>query len=536
MVANPEKSTSDCLMLLIKELGKLPHSLREALQTVEYLHDKLVTTCQGVPACRYAISDPPPSLGAFINKLQSSIIAYEKENAQSAAFSTDRRYHINPTNSRTNNVVRRCYKRFKQYTVDCWGSRDDDENDLSKTELDDAFDSLVVNFTENSPEIDPNDRTANFFCTSYGQMGKVFATSIVEELSNRVFNHSLTASNSMNNVQPQKDEPFTYNTRCVSRYTTTKFTGIMIDTGASNRSTAGYAQFLALQKITNVQLDKSSKDLVNVQFGIGSTSSSPQPKKYQSFSRFGHPFLLWDTSLHMLIQDSFAHNPCYLKTTELKRLHRRFGHPSVDRLYRILNRAGYDDNNNHREILRRITQFCHHCQKYGGSLGRFKFTLKDDVRFNYCIVVDIMYIDGSPLLHVIDESTKFQAGRWLQNLTAKHTWDMLCTCWIDTYIGPPDIISHDAGKNFTSREFQEYALSIGTKTKRIPVEAHHSIDLVERYHGPLRRIYKIIIAEIPGINKNLALQMTFKALNDTAGPDGLVPTLLVFGAYPRMTE
>jgi len=30
--------------------------------------------------------------------------------------------------------------------------------------------------------------------------------------------------------------------------------------------------------------------------------------------------------------------------------------------------------------------------------------------------------------------------------------------------------------------------------------------------------------------------MAFKALNDTAGPDGLVPTLLVFGAYPRIVE
>lgn len=32
-----------------------------------------------------------------------------------------------------------------------------------------------------------------------------------------------------------------------------------------------------------------------------------------------------------------------------------------------------------------------------------------------------------------------------------------------------------------------------------------------------------------------ALQMAIKAVNDTAGPDGLVPTLLVFGTYPRMT-
>lgn len=29
--------------------------------------------------------------------------------------------------------------------------------------------------------------------------------------------------------------------------------------------------------------------------------------------------------------------------------------------------------------------------------------------------------------------------------------------------------------------------------------------------------------------------MAVKAVNDTMGLDGLVPTLLVFGAYPRMT-
>jgi hypothetical protein len=30
--------------------------------------------------------------------------------------------------------------------------------------------------------------------------------------------------------------------------------------------------------------------------------------------------------------------------------------------------------------------------------------------------------------------------------------------------------------------------------------------------------------------------MAFKAINDSAGPDGIVPTLLVYGALPRMTE
>ena len=30
--------------------------------------------------------------------------------------------------------------------------------------------------------------------------------------------------------------------------------------------------------------------------------------------------------------------------------------------------------------------------------------------------------------------------------------------------------------------------------------------------------------------------MAVKAVNDTTGPDGLVPTLLVYGAYPRISN
>jgi len=30
--------------------------------------------------------------------------------------------------------------------------------------------------------------------------------------------------------------------------------------------------------------------------------------------------------------------------------------------------------------------------------------------------------------------------------------------------------------------------------------------------------------------------MAFKAINDSVGPNSLIPTLLVFGAYPHMVE
>jgi hypothetical protein len=72
--------------------------------------------------------------------------------------------------------------------------------------------------------------------------------------------------------------------------------------------------------------------------------------------------------------------------------------------------------------------------------------------------------------------------------------------------------------------------------KAVPVEAYWSVGLVERAHPALWRAYQIIIDECKDIYKELALQMAVKAVNDTTGPDGLVPTLLVYRAYPRMSN
>jgi hypothetical protein len=70
----------------------------------------------------------------------------------------------------------------------------------------------------------------------------------------------------------------------------------------------------------------------------------------------------------------------------------------------------------------------------------------------------------------------------------------------------------------------------------VPVKAHNLVGKVKRYYTVIRRAYSIIITKVHGINKDIALQMSFKAINDSAGPNSLVPTLLVYGAYPRMVK
>lgn len=374
---------------------------------------------------------------------------------------------------------------------------------------------------------------------------------------------------------------YIYNTVTESRYDSTKFKGILVDSGAVARSTEGLDQLQTLQRLDDsVKLDHSTIGSANFIFGMGGTTfigsinlNTPMSLivfhiikantpfllcladmdslgtffnnltnrmiqgtvRHPMVRRYGHAFLLWHIFSYSLITESFPQNLCYLTDVELRRLHRRFGHPSVRRLQTILERSGHADDIDI-DTLRHLTKYCEHCQRHGQSPGRFNFTIRENIDFNFNIIVDILHISGRPVLHLVDQSTRFQAGRWLKEISTKHVWDQLRSCWIDTYLDPPDFITADAGRQFIAREFKQYATNIGITVKNVPVEAHHSIGQVERYHEPFRRIYTIIITEIPSIDLELALQMAFKAINDSVGSNGLVPTLFVFGAYPRMME
>ena len=48
---------------------------------------------------------------------------------------------------------------------------------------------------------------------------------------------------------------------------------------------------------------------------------------------------------------------------------------------------------------------------------------------------------------------------------------------------------------------------------------------------PLRRVYKIISLKLKGVSKKLTLYIAIKAINNSAGLDGLIFILLVFSAY-----
>lgn len=168
------------------------------------------------------------------------------------------------------------------------------------------------------------------------------------------------------------------------------------------------------------------------------------------------------------------------------------------------------------------------------SHAEARFLLQDDKEFNHTIHVDISYIDALPILHFGAEATNNQAAQSFSTASSQSLWRALSICRIDVSLGPPDIIIHDAGKNFMTESFASSADLLHIRTKAIPVESTKFMNIVEPYHQLIRRAYQIIKSESTDTDENAALQMAVKMINGSVGPDGLVLTPFVYGALSRL--
>ena len=138
------------------------------------------------------------------------------------------------------------------------------------------------------------------------------------------------------------------------------------------------------------------------------------------------------------------------------------------------------------------------------------------------------------MFHVVDKATHYSAAMFMRRMTAEETRKCLLRCWIRTYLGPPDHLRVDQGSNFVAKQFLDSAEAEGITVLEAPIESPNTMSHVERYHAPLRVAYEKIRDSLPKLETYPAcLQMAVKSVNDTIGPEGLCPTLLVYGAIPR---
>ncbi len=224
------------------------------------------------------------------------------------------------------------------------------------------------------------------------ELGEVDGIQTVSILNDQSAYHVFTKHDTfVPEKQTTVNSAFTFN----DRYSSHEFHGIMPDSGAAGISSAGEQQVLALQrKDSNIQIDTTAAGSNTIRFGKGTATVKgvvkvPTPLGTITFHvvptntpflfclqdmdamgvrfdnlkniliqgnkivpivrKWGHPWMLLDQ-----LEETIA--CCHLTETELRQLHRRFGHPSVQRLTNVLQRAGHDVDI---AVIKQLTKFCH---------------------------------------------------------------------------------------------------------------------------------------------------------------------------------
>lgn len=242
--------------------------------------------------------------------------------------------------------------------------------------------------------------------------------------------------------------------------------------------------------------------------------------------KIGHIYLPWKEDDKVL----------YTKS-ELLKLHRGFHHPAARRLHALLKRAKVEDlDADTLKVLEEINNACSTCQKFGPKPVSFKASLPPEkLVFGDELSMDLQWIDGEAVLHVIDTATKFSSATFLDlyGHSTEGIWTAFVECWCSLYTGFPNRIRTDAGSAFTTPRWKEITDTAGITMRISGVEAHNSLGVGEALHHPLRQIYRKVQNDHPDISKAMILRLATKAMNDTMNEDGLVPSLLVFGIIPR---
>jgi hypothetical protein len=210
-------------------------------------------------------------------------------------------------------------------------------------------------------------------------------------------------------------------------------------------------------------------------------------------------------------------------------------HTSTSKLYSLQERAYPKKLTPEKlELLKDISKSCHAGQTYANRPVTFQVRFPDDVIFNKELRLDLMTIDGRPVLHIIGTGTNFYAARFLPDQDTKPIWQTFLYAWVTIYTGYPSSMLTDQGSVFVGNEWRNMCKQVFIELRATGTESHNSLGQGETNHSILRRVYTKVSLTHPDQPSEIRLALAFKAMNDTAVTHGLVPSLLLFGVIPRI--
>lgn len=149
--------------------------------------------------------------------------------------------------------------------------------------------------------------------------------------------------------------------------------------------------------------------------------------------KLGHDFLPWPT-----ISTSFfarVESDLLYKTSTIRRLPNCFTFSTVLFLTMFVK--------NKLDILNELCRFCHTWQTHSSRSLDFTVCFPDDAIFNSRIMMDLMYINEFPVLHIVDCGTNFPAACFISKVDIRTISEVFVLFRVNTCTGYPGRIHVD---------------------------------------------------------------------------------------------
>lgn len=220
------------------------------------------------------------------------------------------------------------------------------------------------------------------------------------------------------------------------------------------------------------------------------------------------------------------------KTKIAKKLHAHFGHARPQKLIKLLERAGVEDDDELIEKIHEVSDKCGVCQDFAKPSPRPTVGLPHASSFNETVAMDLKFFEGKIILHLIDHLTRFSSACIVKSKEPNEIISGICKIWI-TIFGPPQKFLTDNGGEFANEKFLDLAEKMNIRVMTTAAESPWSNGLVERHNAVLSEmLYKIIADERQNINT--ALAWALQAKNSLANVNGFSPMQLTMGQNPQL--
>lgn len=128
---------------------------------------------------------------------------------------------------------------------------------------------------------------------------------------------------------------------------------------------------------------------------------------------------------------------------------------------------------------------CRTFKTFEGTPRRFKLAVgTEESKFNHRVIVDTMFIENRPNIHLVYGSTHFTADAFFRNQTTTEIWKPCFVCEIMRIMTPPDFLAVDQVSVHILREMKETLAASGVTIDKAPIETRDPSGLSR---GTMRR-------------------------------------------------